>query len=134
VNSNVLGVTVDSPEFEQQLLEALAGFQPSLTMANGAYRVSATRQSKDAVVVWPYPRAEVFIDFLEHSIVLLTESIEYDDAKPPAEQVQDLARVLRNFFLHETRVVGVGTLLKRQELQFRRGNKWVSVFGGTSET
>jgi hypothetical protein len=125
---------VDSPAFAKQLLEALAAFEPVLSTEGGAYRVCAKNQAKSAVVVWPYPLAEVFLDFMEDSEVVLSESVEYYAEEPPAEQVKDIAQVLRNFFLNETRVATVGAALKRRELQFRHGNQWVSVLSGASET
>jgi hypothetical protein len=124
---------VDGPAFAKQLLEALAAFEPALSTENGAYRVLAKYEAKGAVVIWPYPLAEVFLEFVEGGEVVLSESVEYYAAEPPAEQLKDIAQVLRNFFLNETRVATVGAVLKRSELQFRRGEKWVSVLRGARE-
>lgn len=119
---------MNSQQFERQLLEVLADFEPALSVENGAHRIAATKHPKSALVVWPYSLAEVFLDFSDHGEVVFSESVEYYDEEPREEQLKDIARVLRNFLLNETRVSTVGRLLSRSELQFRQGDKWISVF------
>jgi hypothetical protein len=126
---------MDGAPFEQQLLEALANFEPTLTAGNEAYRVSATHHAKHALMVWPLLLSEVFIDFSERGEVVFSESVEYYDKEPREEQLRDIAQVLRNFFLNETRIATVGGLLRRTELQFHLADQWVSVFqSGADET
>lgn len=119
---------MDEPAQIRQLVEALADFTPSLSVEKGAHRLAVKHHAKSVVVVWPHSLGEVCFDFLEDGEVLLAESVEYYDEEPPAVQAQDVAQVIRNFLLNETRVVAVGTLLKRQELQCCNGGNWVSVF------
>jgi hypothetical protein len=110
------------------LVDALAEFSPSQSVDGGVHRLAVTYEAKSVVVVWPQSLGEVYFDFLESGEVLLAESVEYYDEEPPAEQAQDIAQVVRNFLLNETRLVAVGRLLKRQELQHRNQGTWVSVF------
>jgi hypothetical protein len=126
---------MDGASFQRQVLETLREFEPTLVAGNEAYRVSATHQAKGALVVWPLLVSEVFIDFSDRGEVVFSESIEYYDEEPREEQLRDIAQVLRNFFLNETRVASVGRLLRRTELQFRSANEWFSVFqSGANET
>jgi hypothetical protein len=125
---------LDGPAFEKLLLEALADLSPTIGARGSVYRVSANSGAKRAAITWPYPLGEVFLDLTEHNEVVFSESVEYYEGEGFVEQVEDIAHVLRNFFHNETRVVVVGSLLKRRELQFRAGSGWVSVFASASET
>ena len=114
--------------FEQQLLDALADFAPTLAVEKGSYRINAMFDSKQVAIVWPYPLAEVFLDFSVPDGVIFSEWVEYYDGESDAEQILDIARTVRNFLLHEIRVVKIDRLLKRSELQFQQAGTWSSVF------
>jgi hypothetical protein len=133
--SNDMSHSMDSVPFEGQLLETLAEFEPTLVAGKDTYRVYATHHAKGVLVVWPHLLSEVFIDFSDRGEVVFSESVEYYDGEPREEQLRDIAQVLRNFFLNETRVASVGRMLRRTELQFCCANRWVSVFqSGGNET
>jgi hypothetical protein len=126
----MLGLRVDNSAFEKLLLETLADFSPTISKRDGAYHVSAESGVKRVNIVWPYPLGEVFLDFLEHGEVLHADWVDYYNGEETVEQVEDIARVVRNFLHNETRVAVLGSSLEDRELQYWMQTKWISIFYG----
>lgn len=113
---------------EALLATELGEFSPTLVASEAVYELVASQGAKRVVLVWPLTAQERFFDFYEGATRLFSESVEYYENETLAVQVQEAARVVRNFLGHESRIVEVGGAFKHAELQCRREAEWISVF------
>ena len=119
---------MEPPAHIAHLLNGLTQFNPTLAVDPSAYRLDVESGTKKVTVLWPSEAGEVFFDFHKDGQVLLSESVEYYEGEPQDDQAEDISRVVMNFLLNEVRVVHVGRLLKRHELQSNQSGRWLSVF------
>ena len=113
---------------EKELLTSLSGYEPTINWEKDAYNLKLEYKNKSTKVVWPYPLMEVFFDFWEGNKKIFSESFEFYENETNEELVEYLLEISNNFFSNETRIETFGKLLKRNELQFKKGEEWVSVF------
>jgi hypothetical protein len=115
-------------KLESDLITSLASYAPRISWEKDAYMLETSYKNKRALVVWPYPLMEVFFDLWENNKKIFSESFEFYENETNEELVEYLVNILKNYFDHETRVETEGKLFKHQELQFKKGDEWVSVF------
>ena len=115
-------------KLENNLVNSLSSYAPRIGRDKEAYMLEASYKNKRALVVWPYPLMEIFFDLWDNNKKIFSESLEFYENENKEELAEYLIKILKNYFDHETRVETEGKLLKRQELQFKNGDEWVSVF------
>ena len=119
---------MELPAHIAHLLNELTQFMPKVAAKESANRVEVEDKKKRVEVLWPNHAGEVFFDFVEEGLVLLSESVEYYDEEAKNEQAEEIAEVVRRFLLHEVRVTSVGHIFKRQELQINQDGRWLYIF------
>lgn len=119
---------MSQPVHITRLLELMAQFKPKSSAEKDAHRLEFQHRGKSVVIFWPNLVMEVFFDFIEGGEKLLAESVEYYDSESPETQAQDIAEIAQRFLLNETRLVTVGSLLKRREIQYCRASEWMTIF------
>lgn len=116
------------PLLEALLAGALEGLAPVLSHSESAYELEASHGAKRAKVIWPVPLPQLFFEFYEGEALLFSDSAEYYAGETLKEMAEEAIRVVGNFLSHETRLLKVGRLLKRPELQYEKDREWRSIF------
>jgi len=124
---------MEQPRHIASLLSSLAEFDIEVTVAKGAHRVRVQRGSKATEVLWPQGLTEVFLGFTIDGRAVYSDSAEFYEGESQLEQVEGVARVVRNYLLHEVKVMQSGSLLKRKELHSFRDGQWQSIFLSQSD-
>lgn len=117
-----------NPNLEQSLKSSLADYNPVLELEGDAYKLRLNQGDKHIKVTWPYPLMEVYFDFWDGETIVFSESFEFYEKETDEELAEYITDVAKKYLTNQTRIITIGKLLKRKELQFNDGSEWISVF------
>ncbi|MNR25581.1 hypothetical protein D3C85_1427410 [compost metagenome] len=112
---------------EEGLKEKLKGYSPEIVSDTDRVSVSAKYEDRKIEVVWPFPVMEIYFDHWIGESKVFSESYEYYEGETVQEIIEDVAGYICKFLGNESRVVEVGKLFKRKELQVLVNGEWASI-------